>query len=150
MGAPFRDPIAFTAGSAMVPLYFAHSGLRYLVLLVGFAAALYALVGVIRKQPLDRTGRIFGTAFVGLLDLQILLGLALLFFRPWYPAMMGHLFMMIAAAVVAHAGAVVNKRRPPERRSFTIQLVSVGAALLLVVLGIMAIGRGVFQTVRVV
>src|SRR5680860_929228 len=98
-------------------LFHAHSGLRYLVLLVGIAVLAYSAVAMLRGRPWDRPGRILLVSFVGLLDLQVLLGIVLVFVRPFHAALWGHIVMMVLAAVVAHIASAINKRRPVETRS---------------------------------
>lgn len=127
----------------MTPLLHSHSGLRYLVLLAGILALAYFAYGLATKRPFDKTGRILGSVFVGLLDLQILLGLAMVFMGLYYPQLMGHLAMMLLAAVVAHVLLVINRKRPTP--NWVLPLAGVALALLLIVGGIMAIGRGVFE-----
>lgn len=124
-------------------LFHAHSGLRYLVLLLGIVALGYSLVAMLRGQPWDRPGRILLMSFVGLLDLQVLIGLGLVFVWAFYPALWGHLVMMALAAVVAHLAAGINKRRPPEARSHLVSVLGSAGALILIVGGITAIGRSI-------
>jgi heme A synthase len=122
-------------------LFHAHSGLRYLVLLAGVLSLLYSLVALLRNQPWDRPGRILLMSFVGLVDLQVVLGIILVFVRVFYPMLWGHLIMMVLAAVVAHVAAGLNKRRAPEARSHMVAVLGSAGGLILVVAGIMAIGR---------
>lgn len=124
-------------------LFHAHSGLRYLVLAAGSLAAVYALVGVIRRARYGAPAQTLNRIFVGLLDLQVLLGIVLLFVRAYYPALTGHVVMMVLAAVVAHGFARANRRRPPGSQSFGFMLLGTVLALGLIVGGIMAIGRSV-------
>lgn len=120
----------------------AHSGLRYLVLLVGVAVIGYALFGLATKRPYDKTMRILGAAFTGLIDLTILLGFAnILFGIGFYPQLGGHIVMMVLAAVVAHAVSAVMKRRPPEQRTWMPHVVGTAVVLAMIVAGILAIGR---------
>ena len=125
-------------------LFHAHSGLRYLVLLAGFATAAWLLYCVARSRPFDRSGRVLTSLFTGILDLQVLLGLLLLMSVPFYPALAGHILMMIAAALVAHGAGMVNKRRPAEKRGIGVALIGVVVPLALIVGGIMSIGRTIF------
>lgn len=122
-------------------LFHAHSGIRYLVLLTGAVALAYTVAALVRSRPWDRTGRILYGAFVGVLDLQVLLGVILVLVWPFYPALIGHIVMMLLAVSAAHAVGVVQRRRSPERQSHGLALVGVAGALLLVVAGIMAIQR---------
>ena len=125
-------------------LYHTHSGLRYLVLLAGFLSLAYSLTSGIRSQGWDKPGRIFLSAFVGLLHLQVVLGLILVFLWAFYPALWGHLAMMLLAAVAAQTAASLNKRRSPERQSHWLAVSGVAVALVLIVGGILAIGRPIF------
>jgi len=124
-------------------LYHAHSGLRYLVLLVGVLAALVFAYGLVARRPVG-AARGLTAAFTGLLDLQILLGVALVIGGVFYGALMGHLVMMVLAAVAAHGSAVMARRATDERRALTMRLIGVVATLVLIAVGITAIGRGVF------
>jgi vacuolar-type H+-ATPase subunit I/STV1 len=122
-------------------LFQAHSGLRYLVLLVGVVALAYFVSGLATKRPVDKGVRILGAAFTGLLDLQILLGLAMVAMGRFYPQLIGHIVMMLLAATVTHVLLVVNRKRPTP--GYVLPLVAVAVALALLSGGIMAIGRGV-------
>ena len=124
-------------------LFHAHSGLRYLVLLVGVIAFLYTLVAALRGRPWNSTSRGLVLGFTGLLDLQVLLGVVLVFVWRFYPALWGHITMMILAAAVAHITGIVNRRRPAERRSQMTAAIGVAGALILIVGGITAIGRAI-------
>ena len=120
----------------------AHSGFRYLVLLAGLLVIGYATYGVVAKLEYDRTMRILGVAFTGLIDLTVVLGLANLFSGGgFYPRLSGHIVMMILAAVVAHAVSAVMKRRPPEERTFAPHIVGTLIVLGMIAGGIVAIGR---------
>lgn len=119
----------------------AHSGVRYLVLLLGVVALVWALVGLARGSGYDRGMRITASAFAGILHLQILLGLGVIFTRGFYPALIGHITMMIFAAAVAQVTSSIQRRRAPEERGYVPHLVSTAVALVLVIGGIMAIQR---------
>lgn len=126
----------------MNALFMAHSGLRYLVLLTGLVATVYFVVGVVGKKPLTGAGRLFGTAFAGLLDLQLVLGLALVAMGRYYPALIGHIAMMVMAAALVHGVLIVNRRKPAP--GYLLPLIGAGVALFLIAGGIMAIGRSLF------
>ncbi|HEX5750743.1 MAG TPA: hypothetical protein VFZ09_31245 [Archangium sp.] len=133
----------------MKMLYYAHSGLRYLVLLMGLIAVAYFAFGLITKRPVDKSVRIIGSSFAGLLDTQILLGIILLGVLPgsgwqFYPAFWGHLVMMLAAAGLAHALLVINRKRPNP--GYLLPLIGVGGALLLIIGGILSIGRSLMAS----
>lgn len=124
-------------------LFHAHSGLRYLVLLAGILSLAYSLVRMLQGRPWDRPGRILLVSFVGVLDLQLLLGLLLVALGVFYPALWGHLVMMVLAAASAHMASAINKRRPPERQSHRVAVLGVAGSLILVIGGITAIGRSI-------
>lgn len=118
-----------------------HSTLRYAVLVVGVVAAAYALVGWARGHAYGPTARRLGFAFTVTLDLQALLGLVLLVLWPFYPALMGHITMMIAALAVAHITAVRARRGPSGFTALRTQALGILITLGLIVAGILAIGR---------
>ena len=126
-------------------LFKAHSGLRYLVLVMGLIALAYFAFGLVTKRPVDKKVRILGSSFAGLLDTQILLGLVLLGSGwPFQPKLWGHLTLMLLAAGLAH-GLLVKNRRSAQP-GFLLPLIAVGGALVLILAAILAIGRGPFTS----
>ena len=123
----------------MNTLFYAHSGLRYLVLLVGLVALVYFLVGLVAKRPVGKGVRVLGAIFTGLLDLQVLLGLIMVAMGRYYPRLIGHIVLMVLAVGVTHALLAVNRKRPNP--GYVLPLIAVAAALLLIAGGVMAIGR---------
>lgn len=121
-------------------LFQAHSGLRYLVLLVGVAAVSYFLSGLATKRPVDKGVRILGAAFTGLLDLQVVLGISMVALGRFYPQLIGHIVMMLLAVVETHVLLVVNRKR--SNPGYLLPLIAVALALALIAGGVMAIGRG--------
>lgn len=126
----------------MTILFHAHSGLRYLVLLAGAVALVLLAIAIVRGRGSGRIEGIATAIFVGLLDLQIVLGLLLLLGGRRPAGIVGHLALMVGAALVAHIGSRGERRRPPGTRP-TLALAAVAGALALVALGILAIGRPV-------
>jgi hypothetical protein len=127
----------------MNALFYAHSGFRYVVFLVGALTILYALYGLVTRRPVDRTMRILGAAFAGCFHLQILLGLSLIFTGRFSGQVAGHVMLMVFAAATAQIVASVMRRRPQEKRSYGPYLVGAMAALALAAAGVMALGRPV-------
>ena len=127
-------------------LYAAHSGIRFLVLLLGLVVILYGLWGLASKRPYEPLIGRLASAFTGLIDLQILIGIGVLITRPFSSQLIGHLLMMVLAAVVAHGTTSVVRKRPEDQKTFGPHVVGAALALALVAGGIMAIGRGVFQS----
>ncbi|MGB1657001.1 MAG: hypothetical protein ACPHQP_07875 [Longimicrobiales bacterium] len=123
--------------------FYAHSGFRYLVLLMGVVVIGYAAYGLVTKAEYGKPMRVLSAIFTGVMDLTVLLGLIVLFTGTFYPQLGGHIVMMILATVIAHAVHGVMKRRPPEAQTFTPHIVGTVAVLACVVAGIMAIGRNI-------
>jgi hypothetical protein len=118
-----------------------HSGLRYVVLILGVAVVAYAVFGVATKRAYDQRMRALAAAFVGAVDLTAFVGLAHLFTSRFYPQLGGHIAMMVLAVAVAHVVSGVMKRRPPEERTYMPHVVGTLIVLAIVSFGIMAIGR---------
>ena len=127
-------------------LFYAHSGLRYLILLLGVAVAVNCALALRSERPSNSTDRILTAAFTGLLDLQLLLGVGLVLSGILYPALVGHIAMMVLAVVVAHATSVLAKKASEPRRAHALRLAGALGALVLVLGGITAIGRAIFGT----
>lgn len=129
----------------MQTVFMAHSGVRFLVLLIGVVAAIYFAYASARGGN-PRTSRILGSAFTGVLDLQALLGLIMVAMGLYYPALLGHLFMMLFAVAAAHVAMALAKSSADEARANRLRLAGVVIALLLIAGGVMAIGRGLLTS----
>lgn len=127
-------------------VYYAHSGLRYLVLLAAFAAIVVLLRGRAGNRPYDRAARMTTGIYTGTLHLQTVLGILLVALGRWYPAVMGHLIVNLLGVVVATVLVGWARREKDARRGYTFALAGVSASLLLLFLGIAAIGRHPFQS----
>ena len=127
-------------------LFAAHSGLRFLVLLAGFVVVVHAVVGLASQREYSTATARLATVFAGLLHLQVLTGVGVLFTRPLHTAVVGHVILMLAAAGVAQLTSGLMKRRPAERKGYGPHLAGTLLALALVAAGILAIGRGVLQS----
>ena len=127
-------------------LFSAHSGVRYLVLLVGLIAFGYAVFGAVTRRPYDRGMLGLASAFAGLTHLQVLLGIGVIFTGRFYPALIGHIVCMVFATVVAQVVPSVMRRKQPAERTYTPHAIGILIALTLMVAGIMAIGRGPFSS----
>jgi hypothetical protein len=127
----------------MTGLLHAHSGLRFLILTMALVCLVVFGLGVAQKKPLSKLGRIVGSIFAGLTHLQVLLGLVMVAMGTFYPALIGHLVMMLAAAVVLQVLLSRNKRA--AQPGFTLPLIGTVLAIVFMVAGIFAIGRHPFQ-----
>ena len=121
----------------------AHSGMRFLVMLLAVMTAVYAIAGMLRKTPVDKTAMTLLRVFTVLLDVQIVLGILTLISGRFFGALIGHLIMMIAAAAVAHLGAVRLKKAEPAARGYGLLLATSLIPLALIVGGILAIQRAI-------
>ena len=117
-----------------------HSGWRYVVLLAAVIALALPLIGL-RSATLSNGALRALRVFTVVLDVQLLLGIVLLFVRPFFAQLIGHIVMMVAAVALAHLLAVTIRKRPPERRTPALAATGVGISLLLMVAGILAIER---------
>lgn len=124
----------------MDALFAAHSGIRYLVLFAGLAALVWFAYGKLAGRPFVRPSPALLAGFMGFLDLQILLGIALVIGGRRPAAVWGHLAVMLAAAVVIHVVAARHKRRP-QPAGHGLPLLGVVITLGLILVGILAIGR---------
>lgn len=126
-------------------LFHAHSGLRFLVLLAGGIALAMMAWGMSGRRPYAGQSRASMAVFAGALDLQVLIGVGLLFVRPFYGALTGHLIMMLAAVGVVHGLSVYARKLMDARRAHAVALAGVALALVLIVGGIMAIRPSPFH-----
>jgi hypothetical protein len=120
-------------------IFMAHSGLRYLVLLAAVVAIVTAAMGLRAAGPSSKAERVAGAVFAGLLDLQVLLGIVLLLMWQFYPQLIGHITMMVAAAAAVHMGSVIARRRGAEGSKY--RLIGYVAGLVAIIGGILAIQR---------
>ena len=128
-------------------LVYAHSGLRYLVLLFGVLTVGYALYGAVTRREYDNRMRVIAGLFAMSMHTTVLVGFALLFTGRFFPALMGHIMMMIFAAVAGQIVPSVMRRRPMEERTWLPHAVGALLALALVIGGIMSIGRPIIGSV---
>lgn len=127
-------------------LFQAHSGLRYLVLLAAVVAIGYHAYALLSRKPVTRSARITASTYAGLLGLQVLLGLALMAAGIYYGALIGHLVMMVLAVGVVHMTGAMARKAAEPKNFYEIRLTGLVVSLVLIVLGIAAIGRSVLQS----
>lgn len=127
----------------MTGLFHAHSGLRFLILLLGLVNVVLLGVGLARGGAFGKLHRALGSAYVGLMHTQVLIGAGLVAMGRYYPQLIGHFVLMSVATVVAQVALYLNKKRPEP--GFKLPLLGIGGSLLLIVGGILAISRGVFE-----
>lgn len=114
-----------------------HSILRWVVVIVGFAAIIMFLTGMARKSAFDKMDRGLSSAFSGLMDLQATLGLVYFLVTGFggvgFPMFrIEHLTTMLIASAVGHAPAMFKKVGNKHAVAFYAVIV----ALILVVIGV--------------
>jgi len=120
-----------------------HGEMRWLVALVGTIAAIRFAVGWLRRTEFKSVDRILMLAFTILLDINLLLGLTLLFSLPggWVAIRLEHATTMILALVAVHSSAAWRRSDDPTRK-FRNNFIVVVVALVLVAVGVIRLRGG--------
>lgn len=144
----FRDfgrTIIPSPETSMDILLMAHSGLRWLVLLIAVIAIVKFLAGWMSRSRFTGMDRGLMAGFSGLMDLQVMLGLILLVWSgmagagfPLYR--IAHGSIMILAGVVAHLS--VRWRNAEDLVRFRSSLFLIVGSIILVLLGIVVLPGG--------
>lgn len=126
-------------------LLMAHSGLRWLVLLVALIAIVKFLLGWLTRSPFKGMDRGLMAGYSGLLDLQSALGIIFLLWNGFtgtgFPRYrLEHGLIMIVAAVVAHLSSRWKNAQDAVR--FRNNLLLIVASLVLVLIGIAILPGG--------
>ena len=123
-------------------VYEAHSGLRWLVILLTFIAAGWLIYRLAQKPTYDKTTHRIVAAWSGLIGLQCVIGLGLfLILADWdLRHRWEHLVVMTIAVVVAHV--YVRLKQRPDRVRIQGALASILATLVLVYLGVALLPQG--------
>lgn len=140
--------------TAYSALLHAHSGLRWLVLLLLIFIVIKSLVGMFSGGTYAKLDKIFSSSTVGLMDLQFLIGMILYFISPIAKQARGagignmmadstlrfwgmeHLVVMVLAIAAAHVGKVMAGKSDDSWVKFRFQTIFFGLSLLLVLFGI--------------
>jgi hypothetical protein len=119
-----------------------HGEIRWLVALVGAFAAVRYAYGLARRAEYKGLDRALMAAFTGLLDLNLLLGLVLLFGLGGLPGFrLEHAMTMLLAVVAAHASAAWRKSDDALKK-FRNNLIVVLIAILLIAVGVLRLRGG--------
>ncbi len=130
-----------------------HSGLRWLILLAVLIVIVKSLIGLFARKSYTKIDNILAVSFVGLMHLQLLLGLVLYFISPYvkeafrdFGLAMGvselrlwaleHPILMILAVVLAQIGRSKSRRSTDDLRRFRIQVIFFTISLALILIGI--------------
>ena len=120
-----------------------HSILRWAIVLVGLVVILNALIGWARARAYGSRERGLLSAFSGLMDLQVTIGLLYFLITGFggagFPMFrIEHMITMLVAAVVAHSPAMFKK----AANRFAVALYAVLGAMILVVIGVALLPGG--------
>jgi hypothetical protein len=121
--------------------FYAHSGIRYIVLVLAVGVVGYGIYGAATRRAYDKPMRRLASGFAGAMHLQILLGVALGLTGRFAPQVMGHVMMMLFAAAAAQIPVSVMRRRAPEERTYLPHVIWTLVALGIVYWGMAAIGK---------
>jgi hypothetical protein len=115
-----------------------HGEMRWLIVLVTVALAGRSLLGWIRDGTFGKLDRVLMLVFTTLIDINLLLGLVLLFSLPggFPPNRLEHAFTMVLALLVAHASAAW-KRSDNSALKFRNNLFVALAVLALIMIGVL-------------
>lgn len=123
--------------------FHAHSGFRYLALLLGLAVIAYGAWRLVKKQPHDQTLYNLAGFYRLTMDITFFLGVAVLFSRRSGLGVGTHIVVMLFATVVAHVVPAVMRKRPPEERTIMPYIVATAVSVGLVLVGTAMLGRAV-------
>ena len=85
-----------------------HSLVRYLILLAALVGVVKVLLSLVQKAKSDQLDRTVASAFLGLYDLQVLLGLLLILLGTAVPIL--HPIIMVVGLLLAHGLQTMVKR----------------------------------------
>jgi hypothetical protein len=122
-----------------------HSIVRWLIVIVAFAAIIKFAIGAFSKGEFKPMDRGLSSGFSGLMDLQVLLGLIYFLWSgiassAWPGYRFEHLAVMLVAAVVSHLPA--RWKKASDRMRFRNALFAVLFALFFVYVGVSRLPGG--------
>ena len=126
-------------------LFMAHSGLRWLILLVAAVAIVKFALGWLQGSEFKGMDRGLTSAFSGLMDLQVTLGIIFLLWSGFSGAgfptyRIEHGFIMILAAVVGHLP--IRWKNADSKKRFRNTLFTIIGSILLVIVGLTMLPGG--------
>lgn len=128
-------------------VFHAHSGLRWLVLVGVVLIIIKSLIGLFGGGSYSKFDKILSSATVGIMDVQLVLGLILYFgYSPYITFNMSnpeerfwsveHLLLMVLAIAAAHIGKVIAKKSEDAPVKFRFQAIFFTITLVLMLVGI--------------
>lgn len=127
-----------------------HSGLRWLILVVLIIAVLKSIFGLFGGGKYGKFDNISSASYVGMMHLQLLIGLVLYFFLSPFTSNFSfnisdpnirfwsieHLALMLFAVAAAQIGRSISKKTDDAQVKFRFQSIFFGISLILILLGI--------------
>ncbi len=127
-----------------------HSGLRWLILLAAIIVVLKSLVGLFGGTKYGKFDKIIAPSFVGLMHLQLLIGLILYLFLSPYTSNFSfnmsddvirfwaveHLALMLFSVIAAQVGRSISKKTDDAQVKYRFQSIFFGMSLVLMLMGI--------------
>lgn len=124
-----------------------HSGLRWLVLLAAVLAVLKSLIGLFGGGEYKKFDKVLAVSFVGMMHLQLLIGLVLYFvYSPYITYNFSdpvsrfwsveHLALMLFSVAAAQVGRSISKKTQDAQVKFRFQSIFFGISLILMLMGI--------------
>jgi hypothetical protein len=115
-----------------------HSIVRFVILLVALVGLIKAIIGSAQKGKADKADQVLAAAFVGLYDLQTLLGILIIFLGSLTQAI--HPVVMFVGIIAAHVLQSMSKRGEGQQAGlYRLALYIVPLAIIL--FGLATIGR---------
>lgn len=111
-----------------------HSINRWIIVVVGLVTAIKFLIGWLGSRSYQSADRGLMSAYTGLLDLQLLLGIILLFTRGLANYQIEHAVTMVIALVLAHLSRVWRDKE--DKTKFRNNFLAIVVGLLLIALGV--------------
>ena len=143
-----------------------HNLVRWAILFAGFWAVINGCTGLLKRRSFSSKDNLSSLLFMIFCDIQLLLGLILMYSNNWFSKMkdMGslmkdgysrffvveHGFMMILAWILVHIGKSAVKKAPEEKKHKRM-VIYFGIALILILISIPwpnkpLVGRGLFPS----
>jgi uncharacterized membrane protein YphA (DoxX/SURF4 family) len=119
-----------------------HSINRWIIVIIAVVALIRFTFGWLSKKEYRPMDRGLMSAFVGLLDLQVLLGIILLIGRGTAPFQLEHAFTMFIAVILAHFS--IRWRNAEDPIKFRNNSLVIVADLVLIFIGITTLPQGWF------
>jgi hypothetical protein len=121
-------------------LFYSHSGLRWLIVAAAVAAVVFFGYSWLSKKYAAKPARILTAAYSGMLDMQVLLGLILLFTTGVIRYRLEHMGVLILAALVAHLPR--KWRDSAEEIYYRNTFLTILASLVLIYIGVAILPGG--------